>query len=154
MDRTDTPSFFYICIYILNHAKRTKVLVELSQLQDAEVGDGTTSVVIAAESCANQLVKNKIHPTTIISGYRLAMRESVRYIKKNLTTAADTLGRENLLTLRELRCHPKLSALNLISLQKWSNAVTSVRHVKEDGRTVYPVKSINVPVARAQRTRE
>ena len=24
------------------------------------------------------------------------------------------------------------------------NAVTSVRHVKEDGRTVYPVKSINV----------
>ena len=76
-----------------------KVLVELSDLQDQEVGDGTTSVVIIAAELlkrANQLVKHKIHPTSVISGYRLAMRESVKYIKKNLTIAADTLGRENL----------------------------------------------------------
>ena len=62
-----------------------KVLVELSDLQDQEVGDGTTSVVIIAAELlkrANQLVKHKIHPTSVISGYRLAMRESVKYIKK------------------------------------------------------------------------
>merc|ERR1712166_1491403 len=77
-----------------------KVLVELSDLQDQEVGDGTTSVVIIAAELlkrANILVKHKIHPTSVIAGYRLAMRESVKYIKKNLTIAADTLGRENLL---------------------------------------------------------
>ena len=86
---------------------------------DAEVGDGTTSVVIIAAELkrANQLVKNKIHPTTIISGYRLAMRESVRYIKKNLTTAADT-GRENLLNAARTSMSSKLSALNL--MVKWS----------------------------------
>ena len=42
------------------------------------MGDGTTSVVICAAELlkrANELVRNKIHPTSIISGYRLAMRE-------------------------------------------------------------------------------
>ena len=75
-----------------------KVLVELADLQDQEVGDGTTSVVskgrglpthpcappnsflvqviIAAELLKNaeELVKYKIHPTTIISGYRVACK--------------------------------------------------------------------------------
>ena len=76
--------------------------MELAELQDREVGDGTTSVVIiAAEllkvmeqafSChmsfpaicaqtwcffsfyqrANELERNKIHPTSIISGYRVS----------------------------------------------------------------------------------
>lgn len=56
-----------------------RVLVDLSDLQDQEVGDGTTSVVlIAAELLkrANQLVKNGIHPTSIIAGYKLAMKVS------------------------------------------------------------------------------
>lgn len=55
-----------------------QILVELAELQDSEVGDGTTSVVILAAELlrrANELVRNKIHPTNIISGYRLAMRE-------------------------------------------------------------------------------
>lgn len=55
-----------------------QILVELAELQDQEVGDGTTSVVILAAELlkrANDLVRCKIHPTSIISGYRLAMRE-------------------------------------------------------------------------------
>jgi T-complex protein 1 subunit alpha len=49
--------------------------VELAELQDREVGDGTTSVVIIAAELlkrANDLVRNKIHPTSIISGYRVS----------------------------------------------------------------------------------
>lgn len=52
--------------------------MELAELQDQEVGDGTTSVVILAAEFlkrANELVRNKIHPTNIISGFRMAMRE-------------------------------------------------------------------------------
>lgn len=55
-----------------------QILVELAELQDQEVGDGTTSVVIVAAELlrrANELVRQKIHPTSIIGGYRLAMRE-------------------------------------------------------------------------------
>merc|ERR1712070_783053 len=61
-----------------------KILVELAGLQDSEVGDGTTSVVIVAAEllkCAEQLVKNNVHPTSIISGYRLACKEAVKYIQ-------------------------------------------------------------------------
>ena len=61
-----------------------KVLVELAQLQDEEVGDGTTSVVIIAAELlrnADELVKQKIHPTSIIGGYRMACREAVKYIQ-------------------------------------------------------------------------
>lgn len=60
-----------------------KVLVELSQIQDREVGDGTTSVVILAAELlkrANELVKMKVHPTSIMAGYRLALKESVKWI--------------------------------------------------------------------------
>ena len=52
-----------------------KILVELAELQDREVGDGTTSVVVLAAELlrrANDLVRQKIHPTSVIAGYRLA----------------------------------------------------------------------------------
>lgn len=44
-------------------------------MQDDEVGDGTTSVcVLAAELLreAEQLVAKKIHPQTIVEGFRIA----------------------------------------------------------------------------------
>lgn len=52
-----------------------KVLIEISKVQDAEVGDGTTSVtVFAAELLreAEKLIAAKMHPQTIISGWRKA----------------------------------------------------------------------------------
>merc|ERR1719191_2736014 len=71
--------------------------VQLSEMQDKEVGDGTTSVVILASEMlkrANELVKNTIHPTTVMSGYRLAMKESIKYIKDQLVVKTEKLGRE------------------------------------------------------------
>lgn len=52
-----------------------KVLVEISKVQDDEVGDGTTSVtVLACELLkgAEALVSQKMHPQTIIGGWRKA----------------------------------------------------------------------------------
>ena len=48
-----------------------KILVELSKVQDDEVGDGTTSVTVFASELlreAEKLIDLKIHPHTIISG--------------------------------------------------------------------------------------
>jgi len=48
-----------------------KVLVDISKVQDDEVGDGTTSVVVLAGELlreAEKLVAAKIHPMTIIAG--------------------------------------------------------------------------------------
>merc|ERR1712000_306610 len=52
-----------------------KVLKEISKVQDDEVGDGTTSVtVLAAELLreAEKLVAQKLHPQTIVAGFRKA----------------------------------------------------------------------------------
>ena len=61
-----------------------KVLVELSNLQDQEVGDGTTSVVLMAAELlrsANELVKQHVHATSIISGFTYAKKEACKFIK-------------------------------------------------------------------------
>lgn len=52
-----------------------KILVDLAKVQDNEVGDGTTSVtVLAAELLreAEKLIAKRIHPQTIIRGWRQA----------------------------------------------------------------------------------
>ncbi|GCB82548.1 hypothetical protein scyTo_0021640 [Scyliorhinus torazame] len=74
-----------------------KVLCESADLQDKEVRDGTTSIVIIAAELlkgADELVKHKIHPTSIIGGYPLACKEAVRYIQENVTINREELGRE------------------------------------------------------------
>lgn len=63
-----------------------KVLVNISKVQDDEVGDGTTSVaVLAAELLreAEKLVDKKIHPQTIIEGYRLASKAALSALEES-----------------------------------------------------------------------
>ena len=62
-----------------------KVLVNISKVQDDEVGDGTTSVtVLAAELLreAEKLVDRKIHPQTIIEGFRIASQAALASLEK------------------------------------------------------------------------
>merc|ERR1711939_659438 len=63
-----------------------KVLVNISKVQDDEVGDGTTSVtVLAAELLreAEKLVDKKIHPQTIIEGFRIASHAALAALEKS-----------------------------------------------------------------------
>eukprot|EP00658_Telonema_sp_P-2_P039133 TRINITY_DN2799_c0_g1_i2.p2 TRINITY_DN2799_c0_g1~~TRINITY_DN2799_c0_g1_i2.p2 ORF type:complete len:262 (-),score=110.68 TRINITY_DN2799_c0_g1_i2:152-937(-) len=51
------------------------VLINMSKVQDEEVGDGTTSVTVLAGEFlreAEKLINAKIHPQTIIAGFRQA----------------------------------------------------------------------------------
>ncbi|KAM1133055.1 hypothetical protein ACFX15_041628 [Malus domestica] len=62
-------------LHIDNAAAKVLVESDISKVQDDEVGDGTTSVVVLAGELlreAEKLVASKIHPMTIISGYRMA----------------------------------------------------------------------------------
>ncbi len=57
-----------------------KLLVEVAKAQDAEVGDGTTSVVVLAGVLlekAEKLLDDNIHPSIIIEGYTKAMNKAL-----------------------------------------------------------------------------
>lgn len=69
-----------------------KVLVDISKVQDDEVGDGTTSVAVLASELlreAEKLIANKIHPQTIIQGYRKGMKAAEEALE---TAAQDNSG--------------------------------------------------------------
>ena len=60
----------------------------MAQLQDEEVGDGTTSVVIVAAELlknADELAKQKIHPTSTMVG------TAEQYLSKNIKDAVLTV---------------------------------------------------------------
>ncbi|MFA7374436.1 MAG: TCP-1/cpn60 chaperonin family protein, partial [Methanothrix soehngenii] len=58
-----------------------KMLIEAAKTQDKEVGDGTTTVAVLAGELlrkAEVLLDQKVHPTVIVQGYRMAADEAVK----------------------------------------------------------------------------
>jgi len=125
-----------------------KILCELADLQDQEVGDGTTSVVIIAAELlknASNLLRYKLHPTSIISGYRLACREACKYIQENLSIDASDLDREALLNCAKTSMSSKL--VNVDSeffAEMIVDAALAVKRVTPKGDIKVPIKSINI----------
>ncbi|KAG0660838.1 T-complex protein 1 subunit alpha [Rhodotorula mucilaginosa] len=125
-----------------------RILVELAQQQDKEVGDGTTSVVIVAAELlrrANDLIKNKIHPTTVITGYRLACKEAVRYLTEQLSVKVDSLGKECLINIAKTSMSSKvIGADDTFFANLAVDAMLAVKTINARGDVKYPVKAVNV----------
>ncbi len=69
-----------------------KMMVEIAKTQEKEVGDGTTTAVMLAGKLlefSEELLDNKIHPTTIIRGYQRAA-EKAQEILKECSLSVDT----------------------------------------------------------------
>jgi len=125
-----------------------KILVELSALQDAEVGDGTTSVVIMAAELlkrANELVKQHVHPTSIISGYQRAKKEACRFIAKEMALKVSDLGPECLVNCALTSMSSKLIGKDgNYFAQMCVDAMLAVATVNPSGQTKHPVKAVNI----------
>ena len=84
--------------------------MNISKVQDDEVGDGTTSVcVLAAELLreAEQLVAKKIHPQIIVEGFRIAEHAALTALSNSAVDHGFVLcSRTNNLTKDKI---PKLS---------------------------------------------
>ncbi|RTE71400.1 putative T-complex protein 1 subunit eta [Fusarium euwallaceae] len=88
-----------------------RILVDIARSQDAEVGDGTTSVVVLAGSILKEMkdhVEQGISPQTIIKGLRKASAMAVNKIKE---IAIDTSVADQRETLSKLAATAMTSKL-------------------------------------------
>jgi T-complex protein 1 subunit alpha len=135
-----------------------KVLVQLAELQDQEVGDGTTSVVLLAAEIlkrANELVNRKIHPTSIINGLRIASKEAIKYITDNLAVKVDTLPRDTLLNVAKTSMSSKIIGGESEFFSKLAvDALLRVKTTNSRGESKYPVKAINILKSHGKSARE
>merc|ERR1711943_176532 len=77
-----------------------KMMVELSQAQDVEAGDGTTSVVVIAGSllsASQQLIAKQIHATMIAESYSLAATKAIEILQESVAVPLDLNDKKSLL---------------------------------------------------------
>jgi T-complex protein 1 subunit alpha len=134
------------------------MLVELARLQDKEVGDGTTSVVLLAAELLKRglgdlVQKQGLHPTTILAGYRSALKAAIAYIKESILMPVSDIDSRHLLEAARTSMSSKIIGKESEFFAKMAvEAVQSVCHTKEitkkDGTTktknVYPLSAIHI----------
>lgn len=125
-----------------------KVLVELANLQDQEVGDGTTSVVILASELlkqGNELVKQGIHPTTIISGFNLAKKEACKFIASNMSHKVEALGKDSIVNAARTSISSKIIGSDMSFFSKLAvDAISAVKTTDSKGAPKFPVSAITI----------
>jgi len=88
-----------------------KVLIQLSQLQDREVGDGTTTVVLLAAELlrlGQDLIEKKVHANTVISGFRQAAKRAIAFMKQSCAISNDSLDRDVLIKIAKTSMNSKI----------------------------------------------
>ncbi|KAL7008657.1 T-complex protein 1 subunit beta [Cystobasidiomycetes sp. EMM_F5] len=125
-----------------------KILVNISKVQDDEVGDGTTSVcVLAAELLreAEKLVAMRLHPQTIVEGYRIASREALAALKESAVDHGQDPAafREDLLNIARTTLSSKVLsadkdyfaelAVNAVMRLKGSTDLDHIQIIKKPG---------------------
>ncbi len=121
-----------------------KIMVGLSALQDEEVGDGTTSVVIIASellSRANEMIKKHIHPSVIISGYKSACKQAINYLKEHMALKVEELGEEGLKSVARTSMSSKLISGEA---ELFSDICVKAMMKVKTNRGKYPVRNVHI----------
>ncbi|NOQ55565.1 MAG: thermosome subunit [Nanohaloarchaea archaeon] len=123
-----------------------KMVVEVAKAQDAEVGDGTTTAAVLTGELLKQsetLLEQKIHPTSIAQGYRLAKEKSLEILDK-IAIAVDIKDKDFLTKIALTSMTGKSSESAKEFLAKI--AVESIIQVavEDEGKTVIDLDQIKL----------
>ncbi|CAI7861064.1 unnamed protein product, partial [Closterium sp. NIES-53] len=95
------------------------------------------------------------HPTSIISGYRLAMREACKYVDSKLAVKVEKLGKSTLLNAAKTSMASKIVDMDSEFFGKMVvDAVQAVKTTNEKGEVRYPIKAINILKAHGKSARD
>ncbi|HDD66291.1 MAG TPA: thermosome subunit, partial [Nitrososphaeria archaeon] len=138
-----------------------KMLVEIAKAQDAEVGDGTTSVVVLAGELlakAEELIEKEVHPAIIIEGYKKAAmkalevydqiavqvpptdKETLKKIAK--TSMAAKIVSEDADYLAEIAVDAVLRVAEQVN-GKWTVDLDNVKIEKKEGQSIRDTQIID-----------
>lgn len=125
-----------------------RLLVELSQSQDHEIGDGTTSVVVLAGALleeAEALLDKGIHPLKISDGYEMACKAVIKNLGKLSVSSRDDTN----VSLREKLIKAASTSLNSKVISKYRRqfaelAVDSVLKIHDKGKNTVDLDMIKV----------
>ncbi|XP_067121372.1 T-complex protein 1 subunit gamma [Centruroides vittatus] len=120
-----------------------KSMIEISRTQDEEVGDGTTSVIILAGellSASATFLEQNMHPTLIISAYRLALEDMLQALRQKVCIPVDMNNEKQMIDIVK-------SCIGTKFIGKWGemackialDAVKTV-HIDENGRKEIDIK--------------
>jgi T-complex protein 1 subunit alpha len=104
-------------------------------------------VILAAELLkrGNELIKNHIHATSVMAGYRLALKESIKFIQSSLSVKTDSLGKEAIINAAKTSMSSKiLNADSDFFADLAVRAMQNVKSVNYAGQTKYPVKAVHI----------
>jgi len=113
-----------------------KMLVEISQSTDKEVGDGTTSTVVFAGDLlekAKPLLENDVHPTTIVDGYKQASKQAVKILDEIAMKIINN-DKVALMQIAKTTMQSKLTRADSDYLSKM--VVDAILQIKEDDNSV------------------
>jgi len=128
-----------------------KVLVDIAKVQDDEVGDGTTSVAVLCGELlreAEALITQRLHPQTIIEGWRIARNIAKKALEDCCTdhSSDDELFREDLMKIAKTTLSSKLVtyekdlfaklAVDAVLRLKGSNNLDHIQILKKAGGTL------------------
>jgi thermosome len=124
-----------------------KMIVEVAKIQDAEVGDGTTTAVVLAGEFlkkAEDLLESGVYPTVIASGYRLAADQAAKIIE-TITIRVSPKDTKTLEKLAAIAITGKGAEANTEHLSRLAvKAVKSVVEVSVDGKITVDIEDIKI----------
>lgn len=96
--------------------------MELSQAQDVEAGDGTTTVVIIAGAlleAAERLLHRGLHPTTISDAFREAAVKAIEIVR-GMSVPVQLTDKESLVKSASTALNSKVSYVQFVQINMCS----------------------------------